>query len=504
MRNKQDYRLKKRKTVSKQLTVIFLAVVVGTILTCLLMNAFFLERYYRYTKQKELLTSYEKIKSYITKESFDQDEFTETLNQVATRWNISMCILDMESETKYVAFNEYEHLDMRLLGYIFGKENSGERGFILEEKEDYILQVSIENGLSYLELYGRFDNGFSFILRSPVQAIHEAAMYALLFFAVTSVIGIVIGGMIIMFVTRRITKPLKSLNEISDKMVHLDFDAKYDGADNNEIGMLGLNMNRMSESLQHTISELKTANAQLHQDIEKKDKLEQMRKEFLDAVSHELKTPIALIQGYAEGLQDNISDDPETNAYYCSVIIDEAMKMNRLVKQITNLNQLENGNEKASMERFDIVELIREYMNHSKLITDENGITVMCDITGPHYVWGDQFMIEEVFNNYFSNAIHHCDGEKIIEVKLENRENRTRISVFNTGNPIPEDSLPHIWEKFYKVDKARTREYGGSGIGLSIVKAIMDVMNQAYGVDNFQNGVSFWFELEQSDVDFEG
>ncbi len=116
----------------------------------------------------------------------------------------------------------------------------------------------------------------------------------------------------------------------------------------------------------------------------------------------------------------------------------------------------------------------------------------------PIYVWADEYKTEEVFMNYFSNAINYALNEKIIDVKLHKTENKVRISVFNTGNPIPEESLTHLWEKFYKVDKARTREYGGSGIGLSIVKAIMISMNQAYGVRNYDNGVEFWFELEQA------
>lgn len=98
--------------------------------------------------------------------------------------------------------------------------------------------------------------------------------------------------------------------------------------------------------------------------------------------------------------------------------------------------------------------------------------------------------------NYFSNAVNHCAGEKKIVVSLEEKESRVRVGVFNTGIPIPEASLPHLWEKFYKVDKARTREYGGSGVGLSIVKAIMESMNQEFGVENYSNGVLFWFELE--------
>ena len=224
-----------------------------------------------------------------------------------------------------------------------------------------------------------------------------------------------------------------------------------------------------------------------------------MRKEFLSNVSHELKTPIALIQGYAEGLKEGINDDAESREFYCEVIMDEAAKMNNMVKKLLTLNQLEFGNETITMERFDIVSLIRNYLQSAEILCTQKQIALRMEDYPPTSVWADEFMVEEVFGNYFSNAVNHIDGDRIIEVKLKQMDGKVRVSVFNTGQPIPEESLPRIWEKFYKVDKARTRAYGGSGVGLSIVKAIMESLNQKYGVINYDNGVEFWFELEMSE-----
>lgn len=222
-----------------------------------------------------------------------------------------------------------------------------------------------------------------------------------------------------------------------------------------------------------------------------------MRKEFLSNVSHELKTPIALIQGYAEGLQDNINEDKESRDFYCEVIIDEAKKMNKMVKKLLTLNQIEFGNDQVAFERFDIVNLIQNVMQPAALLADQKGAEIsFAREYGPVYVWADEYMVEEVITNYISNAINHVDYEKKIIVSLEGQEGTVRVSVFNTGNLIPEEDLEKVWVKFYKVDKARTREYGGSGIGLSIVKAVMDSMNQKCGVRNLENGVEFWFELD--------
>ena len=180
--------------------------------------------------------------------------------------------------------------------------------------------------------------------------------------------------------------------------------------------------------------------------------------------------------------------------------------MNKMVKNLMTLNQLEFGEDEIKMERFDIVELIRNSIMASDIMLKQNNIAAFFNESESVYVWADEFKTEEVFTNYFSNAIHYCDypksgteeerSEKRIEVTLERRADIVRISVFNSGNPIPEDSLAHLYEKFYKVDKARTHEYGGSGIGLSIVKAIMNAFNKDFGVKNYDNGVAFWFELD--------
>ncbi len=279
-------------------------------------------------------------------------------------------------------------------------------------------------------------------------------------------------------------------------MADLDFDAKYTSGGRNEIGVLGCNFNKMSEKLEETISELKSANNELQKDIEKKDRLEQMRTEFLGNVSHELKTPIALIQGYAEGLKEGISDDPESREFYCDVIMDEANKMNQMVRNLLTLNQLEFGNEEVTFERFDIVQLVKGVLQSCDILIQQKDVKVNCVMDESVHVWADEFKTEQVIRNYISNALNHVSGENIIEIRVEEKEQTVRVSVFNTGNPIPEEDVPHIWEKFYKVDKAHTREYGGNGIGLSIVKAIMESFHQEYGVKNYDNGVEFFMELD--------
>ena len=350
-----------------------------------------------------------------------------------------------------------------------------------------------------VNMVGNLDNGNPFLINTPAQTLKDSAAISNIFFLYIGILTILASSVIIWFMTRHITRPLQELSSLSQEMANLNFEAKYHSAGQDEIGVLGNNLNKMSEALENTISELKTVNNELQKDIEKKEQIDEMRKEFLSNVSHELKTPIALIQGYAEGLQECINDDPESREFYCDVIIDEAGKMNNMVKKLLTLNQLEFGNDKVSMERFDLTEVIRGVVQSAQLLAGQKEAELTFSQETPIYVWGDEFKVEEVVTNYVSNALNHVDYEKKIEVKAQKEGNVVRVSVFNTGDIIPKEDLEKVWIKFYKVDKARTREYGGSGIGLSIVKAIMDSMHQKCGVKNYENGVEFWFEVSCAD-----
>ena len=345
-------------------------------------------------------------------------------------------------------------------------------------------------------MWGSFDDGSRFLLRSPLESIKESAAVSNRFLIYIGSLLILVAVILVWYFSKRLTDPILELAVLSEKMADLDFDAKYASGGSNEIGELGANFNRMSEKLESTISELKKANNRLLEDIEQKDKVEKMRNEFLGNVSHELKTPIALIQGYAEGLKEGVNEDAAGREFYCDVIMDEAAKMNQMVKNLLTLNQLEFGDEDIVFERFNLTELVRGVIQSMEILAQQAEAKVIFRQQEPVYVWADEFKAEQVVRNYMSNAFHHVGGEKVVEVKILSDGEKARVSVFNTGAPIPEEDVAHIWDKFYKVDKAHTREYGGNGIGLSIVKAIMESLHQKYGLNNYDNGVEFWFELD--------
>ena len=480
-----------KKSIKARLIVTFVGIVVIAFVLIALSNSFLLERYYVAKKTDAIQDVYEKLNQY---DSLTGDK-VQSLKSICIEKNISWVILDTNhSEILDYDSRNANRLYASLFGYITGVAPA--KSSTLEETDNYTLEVNRDMDMDYLDMWGMLDNNNVFLIRLPMAGISDSIQISNMFYLYTGMIVVAISILAIWFLSQRLTKPLEELTDISIRMSNLDFNAKYESGGEDEIGVLGQNFNKMSKELEQTISELKTANNELQKDIEKKERIDDMRKELLSNVSHELKTPIALIQGYAEGLKECINDEAESRDFYCEVIIDEAAKMNNMVKKLLTLNQLEFGNDQISMECFDLTELVRGVVNSAQLLADQKDAQILFVQDTSVYVWGDEFKIEEVVTNYVSNAINHIDGERKIEIKMQRREGHIRLSVFNTGKPIPEEDIDKIWIKFYKVDKARTREYGGSGIGLSIVKAIMESMNQKFGVKNYENGVEFWFELE--------
>lgn len=484
-----------KTSIRVQMAFITIAILAGTLILCWFINSTFLEGYYERDKEQTVWNVYEMLNDAGNQEGTYSEEFQKEMQEYAFRHNLSIEVINPNAQvTLDASFNSAE-LTKRLFSYITGRGMDFHIDRIPEQNVVFRLH-KMQTNTEYMEMYGVLDNGNWYIISCTVESIRDSVKLTNRFLAYLGVISVLVGCLVCWLIAGRFTKPILKLADISEKMTQLDFEAKYQGKEKNEIALLGANINKLSESLEKNISELKTVNNELKKDIEKKEEIDEMRKEFLSNVSHELKTPIALIQGYAEGLKEAVNEDSESREYYCDVIIDEAGKMNALVKSLLTLNQLESGRDAVTMERFDVVALISNYLHSANILMKQNDIKVKYFQNEPIYVWADEYKTEEVFANYFANAMNHCSGEKVIEIKITKTNGKARVHVFNTGEKVPENAIDHIWEKFYKADQARTREYGGSGVGLSIVKAIMDSMNQKYGVENYENGVKFWFELE--------
>lgn len=503
-----------RNSIRMRLIIILMAFIVLFVAVNMFMNLSFLEKYYSYEKEKTLEEIYTQTKKLCVSEesSMTAEERYYALNRLADNNGVSLYIFSVYYDGFYNNYSfHYPDVDVKskvfrmVIDHVENYVNSYygfgeiEGNYSLEKETNYydIYKVFDEQvDSNYLELFGKMNKSTFVYVRANYQNIAETAMLSNKFISGIGIGALIVGAIAMFFIGNRFTKPVLELAQIADRMADLDFDAKYEGTYGDEIGKLGNNMNILSEKLQDTISELKSANNELLKDIERKEEADEMRQEFLSNVSHELKTPIALIQGYAEGLCDGVIEDAEDRKYYCEVIMDEACKMNRMVKSLLDLNQLEFGNDKPSFERFDIVEVLKSVLKSSDIVFKQKNIELIMYEPNPVFVWADEYLVEQILTNYISNAVNHVSGENKIEVFTKKKENSVRISVRNTGECIPSEDIDKIWGKFYKVDKARTREYGGNGIGLSIVKAIMKRFNRECGVINHSDGVEFWFELD--------
>ena len=488
-----------KKSINREYTIVFGLLLFLCIFLMSVVNMLTLGRVYMYNKQKVLLSCYDDINRAASSGDISSAKFDESLKTIATINNIEVLVIDADKRIVKSTVPDPSLMTKRLLEFVFDGAEDVEP---IYQNTKLRIQRSVDPRvhIDYLELWGAMDNSNFILMRTPVQSMQEASALANTTFIRFGLITMIAGVIFIFIATNRITKPIKKLADQSEKMTRLDFSQKYVSKTENEVDVLGEHMNRLSDKLEGTILELKGANAKLQQDIEKKTKIDEMRKEFLSNVSHELKTPIALIQGYAEGLKDCVNDDADSRDFYCDVITDEADRMNKLVKNLLALNELEFGNQALDIEHFDIMELIKNCADSMEILIKQNDIRLIMPEESHVPVWADEFKVEQVLTNYLSNAIHYASGEKTVKITVDREDTIVRVGVFNSGDHIPEDVLPNLWTKFYKADKARTREYGGSGIGLSIVKASMEAMGRQYGVENVDGGVNFWFDVDGTDT----
>lgn len=514
-----EKRFRWRNSIRTQIAAVLILLLLAVLITIVLINTVFLQRYYISNKKRQIISSYESFNSLAVISGAGTDVFKEAADYITDGSRLLVVIADPGMNIIYSTERDSDRIAARLLWKAISGDPGHEPGNDGEkppaddpgEKEEEVLLAASDNyrittsrdpamKSDYIELWGYLDTGELIFIRTPLESIRESAKVATRFMLYIALLIACIGAVGMWFVTRKITEPILELTRISDRMSRLDFDARYENDVNNEIGELGRHMNEMSEQLENAISELKSANIELQRDIARKEKIESMRSEFISNVSHELKTPIALVSGYAEGLRDGIADDEESRNEYLGVIIDESEKMGRLVSNLLELNHIEFGNDPAQMKRFDVAALITNIIADSEILARKYGVSIAFDPGTPVYVWSDEAKTETVFDNYITNAIHYAGGDKRIDISISDAGANVRIQVYNTGEGIPEEDKDRIWEKFYKVDKARTREVGGSGVGLSIVKAVMETLNKPFGVINYDDGVGFWFELEKADA----
>ena len=439
-------------SIRKRIAIAIIGVVIGVIALVCILNTTLLGFFYILHKTDNMIKAFNELDSAAESSKLYDDDYDIKLEKLASNENLSILVMTADGTVIKKSQDHIDYLLSQMYMTLLGDSDKDFWG--QKETESYSIRRIHDERFNedYLVLWGTLSDGNIVMMRTAVASIRESAVVTNRFILIVGIIATAAAGLVAFFLSR---------------------------------------------VMERAISELQKENDKLSRDIELREESEKMRKEFISNVSHELKTPIAVIQGYAEGLSDNVADDPESRKYYADVIVDEAAKMNTMVRQLLALNQLEYGYDNLNMEKVDLNDLISQVVTSNEILAEQSGVNISIADFPKTYVWADAFFVEQVLTNYLTNGIHYAKGDKKISIKVISRDEIVRVSVFNTGDPIPEEAIDHIWEKFYKVDPARTREYGGSGIGLSVVKAVMDAMKKDCGVINYENGVEFYFELDK-------
>ena len=438
-----------------------------------IMSDFYLEDFY----VKSKIESLKSISELIVNPRYIID-----LEELEREENVTIYIKPLEDEDIYEDLKN-EDVDRFIKNKVIEKLRNGET---VVERIKLITYAG-----EHLILMTKYSEDRVLEIRSPISSIMEAVSITSNYYLRLIGYVMIFGVLLALFFTKKITDPIIKLKGITKEISELKFDKKFTEKRADELGELGASVNKMGEMLEGIIYELNRANDKLKEDIEHEKKLEGLRKEFVASVSHELKTPITIIQGYAQGLKEGIATE-ENRDFYCEVIVDETKKIDSLVKELLLISQIEAGYLKINMVELNIGMMIRKIMDKYHYDFEKYNVSYPeKDII----VVGDLKYIERVLENFISNMFRYGKLGGVIEVAIEEVDEKVMIRFRNTVDNLVEEDLREIWTPFYRGDKARSSE--GTGLGLAIVKGVLDNHKSEYGVKLEDETVEFFFTLKK-------
>ena len=332
------------------------------------------------------------------------------------------------------------------------------------------------------------DGGQAYQLYANIALIAVSQSYGILLQLLPLIAGIILVVSVLgaMICSRYYSKPLVSISNVAKRMTTLDMTWKCEVNRKDEIGVLAVSLNEMSQRLSDAMDSLKAANWKLQKDIEREREQEKQRVEFFTAVSHELKTPIAIIKGLLEGMIYQVGEykDRDTYLRHCLKTTND---MEALVKEILSAARMGGSDFHLERTDLDISQMLRKVCQQFRGRMEDKQMELRMDIQPEYHYQGDRRLMEKVFTNVIGNAVAYSPAGAVITVTQKDEV----FSVENTGVHIAEDDLERIFTPFYRVDKSRNRNSGGSGLGLYITKTILDHHEIVYNMVNTENGVKF-------------
>lgn len=471
------------KSLKAKLVFMLLAVVFSILMIMLVANNLLLEPYYTDKEKAEFKETYQKIK--VTAEQTPY-HLTDFLSHTASNSNMTIIVTNHFYQPLYSSSS----LDSNHNAYFTAKMvHHFARNIPIAPGEHYAIEtVFDEENSEHLVMIGDLGPIGKLFLIKPVASIHKSMeIYHEFFLIVMIAIG-VLGAIIMLLIGNFFARPIYEILDISKRITNLDFSRKFQVRGDDEINVLGEQINIMSDRLHDNIQMLSDSNESLQQDLYRKERIEKMRKEFLQNASHELKTPISVIASYTEMLKEKLVTEEDELDFYYGVIYDETEKMSSIVKNLLNVAQLESQTLQITLETFNLSELLTDVLATFRLNLEKEGIKLQESIAENVTVCADRFFLERVITNYLNNAIAHIGEPKQIRVILNREEEHAYLGVYNSTSKVLDNEK--IWTSFYKSDESQ-----GNGLGLSIVKAIMDAHKKEYGFRYLDDGVEFYVKL---------
>lgn len=483
-------------SIRKKLFIQIGGLVLVFITLLLLANSFLFEPYYINKEKEELIDTFEEINGLT---DYSSSESLEILADINKMTGIEFLVTE-KNEIIFSSFNtNQDRKSLEVFGYLLGYSgNTGPNSLVnitdteqINSDMKYVWASDPEEQESDLFLLATLDNGNTISLRVSIESITTNVSVVNEFILIIGCFVFIISLIVAYIISTSFTNPIKKMNEQARKIRNLDFSEICEVKSKDEIGELSKNINKMAFTIESNIKDLKT-------EIDDKARIDEKRQALLNNVSHELKTPLSLMQGYAEGLKININKDNKKKDYYCNVILEETNKMNTLVESLLDIQSMESGEESLSKTNFEVNKFVKDTVDKYSKMFEDNEIELKVNTIRKTTVNGDLFMLERVLTNYITNAINYVDDKKKVKIKVKDTEESIRVEVFNTTSEVSDDDISKIWDSFYKADKARSRDKGGHGLGLSIVKAIMEAHDNKYGLEKKKDGIVFYFEVSYS------
>ncbi len=467
---------------------------------------FYLEDFYAKEKQNQITDAFSTLKlnqSIIIDELKNADDTGDVISQIENQ-NIRITLAVVAKNTIYSVYttlSKVSQTEARPFPRVYpvtGALSRFPQMISVLTLDDYRFVDFPDDALEsdQLRLFGRLGDDMYVLLETPLEPISESAALATRFSLLTGFIAFAAGILITIILSTLLTKPLRQMTSVAKRLAEHDFSERVYVNTSDEIGELGVSINSMSDSLQSYTNEITAVNQQLKLDIEERMLAEQAQKQLVSNISHELKTPLSIISGYAEGLRSGIVSDDEMRNEYCDIIIDESKNMTHMIQNLLRLAKLQSGKSTPIYSDINLSVMTDTQLNSFSLMSDQRNVTIIRDYEENEYVNADKDSCEQVLRNYLSNALRHVNDAGTIKVSFVHKGNNLRIEVYNTGSHIDENDLERIWDSFYRSDSARSRDSGGNGLGLSIVRAHMQMHSMPFGVMNCVDGVMFFAEFK--------